>query len=272
MVELVFVDVDGTLVGPGGAVPPDAWAAAERARKAGLRLALCSGRPAFGLSRGYALRLDPDGWHVFQNGASVARLSGSGQGGDESRSEPIAPDAVAGLVERSRRTGRVLELYSDSEYAVESCGRRAEEHAALLGVPFEPRPFGSLSGPVVRAQWLLGPGELEAVLAEPHFDLTLSPSTSPIMPDTTFVNITRPGVDKGTGVAAAAAAAGVPLSRVMMVGDGLNDVAALRAAGHGVAMGNAEPEATAVARYRVAAVDSDGLAEALDLALRLRAG
>ncbi|NJD09330.1 MAG: Cof-type HAD-IIB family hydrolase, partial [Gemmatimonadetes bacterium] len=72
-VGLVCIDVDGTLVGSGGEVHPAVWTAAAGALAAGIRLALCSGRPAFGVTRELALRLDPKGWHCFQNGASVVQ-------------------------------------------------------------------------------------------------------------------------------------------------------------------------------------------------------
>jgi hydroxymethylpyrimidine pyrophosphatase-like HAD family hydrolase len=70
VIRLVCIDVDGTLLGTGG-VLPRVWAAIDRARAAGLRLALCSGRPAFGNTRALAERVEPRGWHVFQNGASI---------------------------------------------------------------------------------------------------------------------------------------------------------------------------------------------------------
>ena len=265
MIELICIDVDGTLVGASGTVPAAVWPAAERARAAGARIAVCSGRPGFGDARAYAARLDGDGWHVFQNGASVVRL-----GTGESVSEPIAAEVVATLVARARRTGRMLELYTDDRYAVESTGEWARAHAALLGVPFAPRPFDSLGDRVVRAQWLVRRDELDAVLAEPHPGLELSPSTSPAMPHTVFVNMTATGVNKGSAVRAVAAAYGVPLDRVMFVGDGENDLAAMRAVGHPVAMENAEPAVRAVARRTVGHVDRGGLVEALALATAAR--
>ena len=260
-VDLVCIDVDGTLVGASGEVTPDVWAATRRAREHGLRLAICSGRPAFGTTRGWAECLDPDGWHIFQNGASVVHLPAG-----ESRSRPMDDGIVRRLVARARETARVLELYADGEYAVERDDERARRHASLLGVPFEPRPFESLGGPVVRAQWLVARGEEPAVLAEPHAGLTVSPSLSPLMPETLFVNLTPAGVDKGSAVRTVAAAYGVPLARVMFVGDGANDAAAMRIVGHPVAMANAEPEVRALARHAVPHVDEEGLIDALELA------
>jgi hydroxymethylpyrimidine pyrophosphatase-like HAD family hydrolase len=55
----------------------------------------------------------------------------------------------------------------------------------------------------------------------------------------------------------------------MMVGDGDNDLPALRIVGAPVAMGNAEPEVQAVARHVVGDVEHDGLVEAFELAMRL---
>lgn len=265
MLPLVFLDVDGTLVGSSGDVPPAVWDAAARARAAGVRLAICSGRPGFGKARAFAERLDPDGWHVFQNGASVMRLAAGGAVG-ASRSRGLAPERVAWLVARAAATGRILELYTDAEIAVEQDADRARRHADLLGIPFAPRPFDSLRDPVVRAQWLVARTEADAVVAEPHDGLTYSPSVSPVMPDTAFVNITAAGVDKALAVRAVCEAYGVPPARAMFVGDGANDAPAMAAVGFPVAMGNAEPEALAVARHVVGHVDALGLLDAFRLA------
>lgn len=271
--RLVFVDVDGTLVGALGTVHPSVWPAAARLRAAGVRLAVCTGRPGFGDALEHARRLDADGWHVFQNGASVVHLGG------ESRSAGLPDDVVPALVAQARRTGLTLELYGDDWYAVApgaaDPGDRAPRHAALLGVPYAPRPLEALErtgrGRTVRAQWLLAHDAAPVVLAAPVAETRLVPSYSPVMRDTTFVSILAPGVDKVVGVRRVAAAYGVPLERVMFVGDGANDAAAMAAVGaaggYPVAMGNAEPEAHAVARHVVGDVEAGGLAEAMTLAL-----
>lgn len=264
MIELICVDVDGTLIGSSGDVLPAVWEAVDGARAAGARLVICSGRPAFGLTRVLAERLDPEGWHVFQNGASIVHLPTG-----RSRSACIPRVDVERLVARARETGRILELYGDTDYAVESTHERAVRHAGLLGVPFRARDLLSLEGDVVRAQWLLSHAEEPAVLAEPPAGLTLSPSTSPVMPDTAFVSVTVPGVSKATAVRSVAAEYGIPLERVMMVGDGANDVEVMRAVGVPVAMGNAEPEVLALSRHHVDHVDRGGLVQALALAATL---
>jgi Cof subfamily protein (haloacid dehalogenase superfamily) len=264
MIDLICIDVDGTLVGSSGEVPAATWEAAARTRATGVRLAICSGRPAFGLTRGFAERLDDDGWHVFQNGASVVHLPDG-----TTRSHGLPPEAVSSLVVRARETGRALELYGDSEYVVGVDSARTRQHARLLGMPFSRSDLLSLPGPVVRGQWLVSHAVAEVVMAEPHDGLNLSHSLSPLMADTSFINITSAGVDKALAVRAVAAEYGIPLERVMMVGDGANDVTAMRAVGFAVAMGNAEAAAKAAARYEVSHVDDGGLVEALALALTL---
>jgi len=262
VIRLISLDVDGTLVGASGTVPPDVWSVAARLRAAGIQVAICSGRPAFGGTLAMAERLDPDGWHVFQNGASIVHLA-TGQ----SMSTPLGPGAHELLVERARRSRRIFELYTDSTYAVESNDPIAREHARLLGVPFVARSFDSLDGPVVRAQWLLSSNDVEPTLREPHPGLEVAASTSPLMPKTTFVMITKTGVSKASALSAIAEKYGVSLAEVMHVGDGHNDIEAMAEVGFPVAMGNAPPEVHRAARFHVGHVDQGGLVEALEMAL-----
>lgn len=262
-IELVCIDIDGTLVGSDGVASADVWSAAERLRARGVRVAICSGRPALGVAFEYAQRLDAGGWHSFQNGASVIHF-----GTRESRSAPLSGESVTRLIGMARTSGRMLELYTDSAYAIEATGPRAREHAALLGVPFAPRAFESLQDPVVRAQWMVSFAETAAILAEPYPGLEVSASTSPVMPDTQFISLTRAGIDKGYAVRLIADAHAVPLAQVMFVGDSANDLPAMRIVGVPVAMANSERHVIAAAQRVVGHVDAGGLADALDWAAK----
>jgi len=265
LIRLIGIDVDGTLVGSSGTVPPQVWQAADRARAHGIQLALCSGRPAFGVAFDYARRLDAAGWHVFQNGASIIHLQSG-----ESRSAPLPPERVAELTRIARNTRDVLELYSDATYVTESTSTWAREHAVLLGIPFRAQPFESLTGAVVRAQWLLTREDARRFAESPPPDLELAESSSPLMPDVRFVGLTRKGVSKGSAIRMVAEAYGVDLRDVMYVGDAGNDLPALQIVGLPIAMGNADPAVRAAAAHTVGDVDSSGLIEAIELAIQTR--
>lgn len=262
MIRLVGIDVDGTLVGTGGFIHPRIWEMATRACERGIHLALCSGRPAFGVAFEYARRLEVGGWHIFQNGASIVNLANG-----RSRSVPIPTSWKQTLIDRARSTGETLELYGDTAYVAESTSAWARDHADLLGVPFEPRPLESLSQPVVRAQWLLSRERAREFTALPHPGLEVAQSSSPLMPDTQFVGLTREGVTKGSAIRSIADEYSIPMTEVMYVGDAGNDLSALRVVGHPIAMGNADPAVIEAAEYTVAHVDEGGLAQAIEMAL-----
>jgi Cof subfamily protein (haloacid dehalogenase superfamily) len=260
---MIGIDVDGTLVGSSGKVDPRVWEAAERVRTAGIRMVLCSGRPAFGLALEYAQRLDATGWHIFQNGASVMEL-----GSDRSRSISLPEQVVRSYIDRARATGEILELYSDREYVSESAKSWSHAHAKLLGVAYRQAAFDSLHGAAVRAQWLMAHADAQKFAECEHAGLEVALSSSPLMPDTTFVGVTRAGVSKGTAMASIAEQYEIDLRDVMYVGDSDNDLEAMRKAGCPVAMQNASPAVLQAAKHVVPHVDEGGLAEALALALK----
>ena len=77
-----------------------------------------------------------------------------------------------------------------------------------------------------------------------------------------FVDINAEGVNKAAGIRSFADYLGLELSETMAFGDGGNDIPMLRAAGIGVAMGNASDEVKSHADYVTDHIDNDGLYKA----------
>ena len=213
----------------------------------------------------YATRLDADGWHVFHNGAGLVHT-----GSDAVQPSSLDPETVAAGSEVADRNGWVIEYYTVRDYSVDSSSELAVDHAALLGMPHVLRSRDTLEGDIVRMQIVVPVEVLPWVKAElSGIDLDLAPATSPGMPGVVFVSCMPPGVSKGTAIERIAAEMNIAMDDVMMVGDGDNDVDALHAVGHGVAMGNASDAARAASQYEVGHVDADGLVEALELSTTL---
>ncbi len=262
IVRLIGIDVDGTLVGASGEVrSPHLGGRRTRARDRR------PSRAVLGATR-------------FRDGARIRTPTRSrGLAHFPERLEhrasrhgrvPLhcpAPELVANAIRVARRTGDVLELYNDRRYVAESTHRWSIEHAKLLGVSFEARPFESLDPPIVRAQWVVTPARAREIMAGPHDNYEIAQSTSPLMPDARFVGLTPKGINKGSAIRAVASAYGVDLDEVMYVGDAGNDLPALQIVGHPIAMGNADPAVIEAAVCTVGHVDRGGLAQAIGYAL-----
>lgn len=78
------------------------------------------------------------------------------------------------------------------------------------------------------------------------------------------MEITHPDAHKGRGLETACRLLGVPVERTMALGDSGNDIAMLRRAGLGVAMGNAPDFVKEAADIVVDRFDEDGAAKAIE--------
>lgn len=268
--DALVLDIDGTLLNDAELLPPRTAAALHKARAAGVKVMLATGRSHHGV-REIVEQLDLDEPSVVYNGAAVYdrfhdRLV---------ESYTLPPQLVTRLVAHAR------------VHALEPVVGRAEAQYARQPAPDE-RPM--LSGFVHLK--LLPEAEL------PHTDVLRVTLFSQHHPDSEslfrevqgaldgykaycthfalaalagFRESTAQVVDvqpecagKAEALRLLAARHGIVAARVVAVGDAGNDVPILRAAGLGVAMGNAPPEVKDVADRVIGSNNGPALAELIE--------
>lgn len=263
MIPLVVLDLDGTIIGASGVVQECVWEAAARAREAGVKVAVCTGRPGFGVAQRVAQRLGPDNPHVFQSGAYLGYPDGR-----TIKAVAIKSDDLNSIIEVSRQRGAVLELYTPSSLYVERTTALSEAHASMIGVTAIVRDLEDVAAnePVVRAQWVLPEGESAEIVDLAPEGVNLAHANSPALPGISFISITRLGVSKASAVMQLAEQMRIPLAQVMAVGDSHGDLPMLEVVGHPRVMANASPEL--LERFpSVGDVEACGAVHALDEAI-----
>jgi Cof subfamily protein (haloacid dehalogenase superfamily) len=264
VIPLVILDLDGTVIGSSGQVLPEVWEAVERAREAGVKMAVCTGRPALGIALRVARRFGPNNAHVFQSGAHIAFTDG-----ETLKASALKEASTKRLVQHARSLGLVLELYTPNHLYVERKTPMSEAHAKMIGVAALVRDLGEVAEaePVVRAQWVLRPDQESAAMSLAIDGVHVSRATSPALPDTLFVNVTRSGVSKGSAIQDLVQHMNLRAEQVMAVGDSAGDLPMLSLVGHPLVMANAETALKERFPTLAGEVDEGGVIEALERAM-----
>jgi hypothetical protein len=255
-VAMVACDLDGTVLGPGAEIAPEARTALGEAAAAGTTIVLASGRMLRSV-QGVQAQLGVGGPIIAYNGGLVALPDGR-------RLHHPIPVPVAQLVaDVCADRGFFLQTYQDDALYVPHADPRADAYSALAGVPHVVDPdrvFHPGVGPTkllviepperqpeVRAHLApLAPGQLELAHSYPH-----------------YLEITALGVDKGTALIELCGLIGVGLDAVLAVGDGENDLPMLRLAGVPVAVANAQERVRQIVARVTTRPYGAGVAEAL---------
>jgi len=136
--------------------------------------------------------------------------------------------------------------------------RRLDSAPLVVGDVTTPGPDDQVTKLLVSHPELLG-NDLHRHLADHlHDGVTVSSSGGP------FIEATALGVDKASTLAGLADTMGIAATEVMAFGDQHNDLAMLRWAGTGVAMGNAHPEVAAAVSIVAQSHTDDGVAQVIE--------
>lgn len=269
-VSLVFLDLDGTIIGPGGGVSEAVWGVIDEALAAKVTLAACTGRTRAGVARDIAARLGASGFHIFDSGAIVASHEGR-----VLSAEPLGASPLDRLARHARTLGpeTMIELYAPDAIYVEHLSWRCERHAEVLGLEVIQGSFEEVIGVenIIRAHWIAPPEELERALSIELDDCQVSVASSPALPESMFASITASGVSKGSAAGVLARELGVDLANAMAIGDSFGDLPVLEVVGHPRVMAEAPSELRE--RFKtLGGIEEDGVIEALMEAMGFQPG
>ena len=264
--DLIAFDMDGTMLNDEKGFSPRAVAAIEKALSAGICVVSNSGRSLAELNP-YRDELAHVRYAICQNGSLIAdRLTG-----DILSRKCFDPELATAIVERLEDDDCVIQAFSNGYAHFEAGvipGLSAYDMAAYIPLFMATsKEVSGLAQQIKDAQLVCEKLDLywthsearnaaHARLAELPIQISLSEETG--------LEISPLGVDKGSGLSELAALLGIDMSRVVMIGDGDNDIPALEAAGLAVVTANARESAHAVAQLVVSSNNEAGAAEAIE--------
>ncbi len=258
-VALVALDLDGTLVGRDTRLSPRVRACVAAMLAQGTACCIVTGR----MFRAAAP-------FVRELGLCVPTICYQGAWVVENESErrlldrPIAADLVEEILDEFHADDLHLQLYADDRYYCERNNRFAELYASLAGIAPVVAPLReTFAGRSATKAVIVSDPDVAArveLRARGRFGERLYITRS--YPE--FVELLDPTVDKGSALQFVADRAGIPMERVLAIGDSWNDLPMIERAGIGVAMGNAPAELRDRADAVVGRVDEDGVCDALE--------
>lgn len=262
-IKLVVTDCDGTLVTPDKQLTPAAIAAVGRLRDAGIGFTVTSSRPPVGMRMlvrplGLTLPLGPF------NGSSMVTPDFA----------PITQHVIP--PEACKRALAVLADFkvdawiftNDAWVVMRDDGKYVPheqntiDHAPLIVTDFAPY--------LLKACKIVGAsGDADNLKAcEMAMRTALGDSALAVRSQSYYLDVTPPGQDKGSFIAAMAQREGIALDEVAVLGDMQNDLAMFKRAGLSIAMGNATDDIKAQASHVTASNKDDGFAKGIDWILQ----
>ncbi|HET9111022.1 MAG TPA: Cof-type HAD-IIB family hydrolase [Ktedonobacterales bacterium] len=268
-IRLIALDLDGTLLASDGTLSARVERAIREARARDVVVTLATARRWTGATP-YARQLDLTAPLILYDGALVRTFPH----GETQLQRTLKPD----LAQRAAETIAQWELQVVAQHA-------APHGERLVASEDPPHPkwmapyLASFREQATRAPLdriaTVSPETLRLVSFGPikrlrgAFDaLGDAPVGRQILPLGSYglaeLTVFSPDSSKGSGLRWLARRLGIPMSQTLAIGDGVNDVSMLRAAGLGIAMGNAAPEIQAEANGVTAPNDEDGAALAIE--------
>jgi Cof subfamily protein (haloacid dehalogenase superfamily) len=274
--RMLAIDLDGTLLDSEGRVPDVNLAALEKAKAEGLLVVLCTGR-GFREARRVIGTTAHEGPVVLAGGALVTDPTT----GRTLHRAIIEPGLAAEVVEHLRRLDYAVLVVLDPEpmqcdYLIAGAHNLTENtrwwlHHIGARIQYREEPTAEEMHHALRVGIVAEPEEMppvQAELVETFGDRVLVQHFAAVKQrdgaELHVLEVFAAGVHKWSGLQWLAREHEVGLDEVAAIGDHINDLSMIEAAGCGIAMGNAVEPVRRAARHVTDSNDEGGVATAID--------
>ena len=269
---LLAIDIDGTLVAGDDRITAETRAAVRRASAAGIEVVLATGR------RYRTTRLAIDALQLPLPAICLSGALVKDPSGETLRSERFLPAQVGALLRLARSHQLPLLLQRDAH------AQGGPDFVADAAAPWNPETrsyvrANSAAGHVDAAPEASGYDDvllagcfaarapltaLRKAIATAHGDAFASVLVESKKTPGWYLETTLRHVNKWHALRRMAADLGIAERAICAVGDSMNDMAMIRGAGFGVAMGNAVPEVRAAADWVTGSNRDNGLVDVVE--------
>ncbi|MGH8913313.1 MAG: Cof-type HAD-IIB family hydrolase [Acidimicrobiia bacterium] len=258
-IRLVLADVDGTLVTGDKRLTDATIAAVASLRRAGIELAVTSGRPPRGMSMLIA-PLELTTPIAAFNGGALVRPDLSII---EQREVPAL--VVGPIASLMSECGLDVWMYSGSDwYVLDGRGPHVDREAGTVGfAPTVVDSYDDITNSVVK---MVGVSDdLDAVkTTESTMREKFGEEVSAARSQPYYLDVTHPKANKGSVITYLSGQLDIPLEAIASIGDMPNDVLMFAHSGVSIAMGNASHEVQRSARYVTSSNEEEGFARAME--------
>lgn len=257
--KLLLSDVDGTLVRSDKTLSDAVIAAAGRLEAAGIAMSLISARPPSGILW-IAKRLGLSHPMGAFNGGTIVRVDGT-----VTSARRLAPDVAKRTLTLIERPDVFIWIFSEGRWYATRLGSSHDDSERVTSQQ-EPVAVTDTAPLLNAVDKIVAVSDDHALLARSESEVAeaLGADATVARSQPYYLDITAPAANKGDGVAALAAATGVSLDELVVIGDQRNDMAMFARAGFSIAMAQGPAEVRAAANRTTGSNDEDGVAQAID--------
>lgn len=262
--KLLVLDVDGTLLNDEKEISKRTLASLLKVQQMGIRIALASGRPTYGLMPlAKMLELgNYGGFIVSYNGCQIINA----QNGEILFERRINPEMLPYLEKKAHKNSFAIFTYHDDTLLTDSPNNEhIRTEAKLNNLKIIKEEDFSIAIDFAPCKCMLVSDDEEALTGlEEHWKRRLNGTLDVFRSEPYFLEVVPCGIDKANTLGALLSHLNITREEVIAIGDGVCDVNMLQIAGLGIAMGHSQDSVKVCADYVTASNEEDGVAQAVE--------